>query len=127
MDRSMPITVDLIVGITGLPTDGENPEQHLEDKTRDNAILDEIKDKYGVERGNRGIKISDINDPSTSLATRILRCKIMHKCHKDEVSSSVVIVTTQCAKGSSMRWAPYLLNSFLEDCKDTHYWGSEFQ
>jgi hypothetical protein len=21
---------------------------------------------------------------------------------------------------------PYLLNSFLEDCKDTQYWGSEF-
>jgi hypothetical protein len=25
-----------------------------------------------------------------------------------------------------MSWAPYLLNSFLEDCKDTQDWGSEF-
>jgi hypothetical protein len=32
----------------------------------------------------------------------------------------------QCAKGSSMSWAPYLLNSFLEDCKDTQDWGFEF-
>jgi hypothetical protein len=25
-----------------------------------------------------------------------------------------------------MSWAPYLLNSFLEDCKDTQDWGSKF-
>jgi hypothetical protein len=25
-----------------------------------------------------------------------------------------------------MRWGPYLLNSFLEDCKDAQDWGSEF-
>jgi hypothetical protein len=25
-----------------------------------------------------------------------------------------------------MSWAPYLLNSFLEDCKDAQDWGSEF-
>jgi hypothetical protein len=25
-----------------------------------------------------------------------------------------------------MIWAPYLFYSFLEDCKDTHDWGSEF-
>jgi hypothetical protein len=25
-----------------------------------------------------------------------------------------------------MRWPPYLLNSFIEYCKDTQEWGSEF-
>jgi hypothetical protein len=126
MDRSVPITVDLIAAITGLPTDGENPEQYLEDKTRAKAISDEIKAKYGMEHGNRGIRISDINDPATRFSTRLLGCKLMCKCHKEEVSAGVVIVATQCAKGSSMSWAPYLLNSFLEDCKDTQDWGSEF-
>jgi hypothetical protein len=72
MDRSVPITVDLIAGIIGLPTDGENPENYLEDKTRAKAISYEIKAKYGTERGNRGIKISDINDPVTRFATRLL-------------------------------------------------------
>jgi hypothetical protein len=37
----------------------------------------------------------------------------------------VVAAAAQCAKGSSMRWAPYFGNSFLEDCKDTQDWGSE--
>jgi hypothetical protein len=65
MDRLVPINVDLIAEITGLPTDGEKPEQYLEDKTKEKSISDEIKVKYGAERGNRGIRINDINDPMT--------------------------------------------------------------
>jgi hypothetical protein len=29
------------------------------------AISDEIKAKYGIGRGNKGIRISEINDPTT--------------------------------------------------------------
>jgi hypothetical protein len=126
MDRPVPINVDLIAEITGLPTDGEKPEQYLEDKTKEKSISDEIKEKYGIERGNRGIRINDINDPVTRFATRLLGCKLMRKCRKEEVPAGVVAVAVQCTKGSSMSWAPYLLNSFLEDCKDAQDWGSEF-
>jgi hypothetical protein len=38
----------------------------------------------------------------------------------------VVVVVAQCAKGSSMIWGPYLINSFLEDFKDVQDWGSKF-
>jgi hypothetical protein len=50
----------------------------------------------------------------------------MCKCRNEEVPARVVEVVEQCAKGRTMSWAPYLLNSFLEDCKDSQYWGSEF-
>jgi hypothetical protein len=43
----------------------------------------------------------------------------MRKCRKEEVPVGVVAAATQCAKGSSMSWAPYLLNSFsriLQGC-----------
>jgi hypothetical protein len=119
MDRSVPIIVDLIETTTGLPTDGEKTEQYLEDKTRAKAISYKIKAKYGMERSNRGIRISDINDLATMFSIRFLRCKLMCKCHKEEVSIGVVATVVQCAKGRSMRWGPYLLNSFLEYCKDT--------
>jgi hypothetical protein len=79
MDGLVPITVDLIARNTGLCTDGEKSEKYLEDKTRAKAISDEIKAKYGAERGNRGIGISDINDPATRFATRLLGCKLMRK------------------------------------------------
>jgi hypothetical protein len=43
MERPVPINVDLIATITGLPIDGEKPEHYLDDKTKDKSILDEIK------------------------------------------------------------------------------------
>jgi hypothetical protein len=72
MDRPMSINVDMIKTITRLPMDGEKPEQYLEDKTKAKAIFDEIKDEYGMERGNGGIRINDINDPATRFTTRLL-------------------------------------------------------
>jgi hypothetical protein len=80
MDRTVPINVDLIAEIIGLHIDGKKPEKYLEDKTQEKAISDEIKEKYGIERGNRGIKINDINDPATWFATKLLGCKLKHKC-----------------------------------------------
>jgi hypothetical protein len=65
MDRPVPINVDLISTITRLPTDGEKPEQYMEDKTKAKAISDEIKAKYGMERGNRGIRLNNINNHAT--------------------------------------------------------------
>jgi hypothetical protein len=62
MDRPVPINVDLITTITEIPIDGEKSEQYLEDKSKEKSISDEIKEKYGSERGNIGIRINDIND-----------------------------------------------------------------
>jgi hypothetical protein len=126
MDMPVPINFDLIATITGLPMDGEKLEQYMEDKTNEEAISNEIKAKYGTGRGSRRIRINDINDHVTRFATRLLGCNLMCKCMKEEVLARVVAATTQCIKGSSMSWAPYLLNSFLEDCKDTQDWGSDF-
>jgi hypothetical protein len=72
MDRPVPINVDLITVITRIPTYGEKPNQYLEDKTKEKAIPDEIKEKYGMNKGNRVIRISDINDPATRFSTRLL-------------------------------------------------------
>jgi hypothetical protein len=64
MDMSVLINVELITMTTRLPTDGEKPKQYLKEKTKAKNILDEIKEKYGVERGNRGIKINKMNNPT---------------------------------------------------------------
>jgi hypothetical protein len=71
IDKTMPINVDLIIVITRLPTYGEKPDQYLEDKTKEKSISDEIKAKFGTDKGNRGIRINDINDPMMRFATRL--------------------------------------------------------
>jgi hypothetical protein len=124
MDRPVSIDVDLIVEITGLPTDGEKPEQYLDDKTKEKSIADEIKNKYGTDRGSRGMIIKQINEPTTRFATKLMACKLLRKCRKEEAPAGVIAAVTQCAKGSLLSWAPYLLNLFLDDCKDAQDLGS---
>jgi hypothetical protein len=85
LDRHVHINVDLIIKITRLPTDGEKTEQYLEEKKKAKEISDEIKVKYGVDMGKRGIRISDINYPATTFATRLLGLKLMCKFQKEEV------------------------------------------
>jgi hypothetical protein len=40
MDRPVPIDVNLISKLTGLPTDGVKPEQYLDDKMKEKAIAE---------------------------------------------------------------------------------------
>jgi hypothetical protein len=57
LDKPIPITVDLITQITGLPTRGMDPALILDDKSKEKALVEEMKKKYGTSRGMRGIMI----------------------------------------------------------------------
>jgi hypothetical protein len=74
--------------------------------------------KYGTERGSHRIIIKCICDATTRMAKKIMACKLLRKCCNEEVPSRVVAVAAQCAEGTTLSWAPYLLNPFLDDYKD---------
>jgi len=57
------------------------------------TISYDIKAKHGLERGKISIMINDINDPTTTFATRLLGCKLIHKYWKEEVLARVVEAT----------------------------------
>jgi hypothetical protein len=86
----------------------------------------EIKNKYDTERGSRGIIIKQINEPTTRFATKLMACKLLRKCRKEESPAGVISAVVQCTKGSLHSWTPYLLKLFLDDCKDAQDLGSEF-
>jgi hypothetical protein len=84
MDRLVPIDVDLIAKITGFPTSGVNPEDYLDNKSRDKEIAEEVKAQFGTNRGTRGLIIKDINDHATKFSTKLMACKLLRKCRKEE-------------------------------------------
>jgi hypothetical protein len=90
----------------------------LDEKTKEKALVEEMKKKYGTDRRTRGIIIKRINNAATKLGTKFLDCKLLRKFHREEVPAGVVAVATQCVEGTSMSWVSYLLNLFLDDCKD---------
>jgi hypothetical protein len=84
-----------------------------------------MKKKYGIERGSHKTIIKRISDAVTRMDTKIMACKLLRKCRKEEVTVGVVTVA-KCVEGTTLSWAPYLLNLFLDDCKDTRDLGTEF-
>jgi len=57
MDMHVSIYVDLIAEIMGLLIDGTKPDQYLDEKTKEKSMEDEIKRKYGNDRGSKEIII----------------------------------------------------------------------
>jgi hypothetical protein len=126
LDKLISIDVELIANIIGFPSQGMDPTQFLDDKAREKVLAEEMKKKYGTDRGTRGIIIKRINDVATQLGTKILACKLLRKFRREEVPAGVVAVAAQCAEGTTVSWAPYLLNLFLDDCKDAQDLGTKF-
>jgi hypothetical protein len=85
LDKPVPIIVELITQITGLPTQGMDPALILDNKSKEKVLAEEMKKKYGSDREMRGIIIKQINNIATQLGAKILSLKILRKFHKEEV------------------------------------------
>jgi hypothetical protein len=81
LDKLISIYIELIAHITTLPSQGIDPAQFLEEKT----MVEEMKKKYDTERGAQGIIIKWISDIATRMDTKNMACKLIKKCHKEEV------------------------------------------
>jgi len=49
-----------------------DPALVLDDKSKEKALAEEMKNKYGTAKGTRGIIIKRINNASTQLGAKIL-------------------------------------------------------
>jgi hypothetical protein len=65
LDKLISIVVDLIASIAGLSSRGTDPTHFLDDKSKEKALEEEMKNKYGTDRGTKGIIIKRINDAAT--------------------------------------------------------------
>jgi hypothetical protein len=90
----------------------------MDDKTKEKALTKEMKKTYGKERGLHGIIIKWISEETTHMETKLMACKLLRKCRKEEVPVGFVTSEAQCANDTMLSWAPYLLNMFLDDSKD---------
>jgi hypothetical protein len=125
IEEPISINLELIAFITSMSSMGESPMQYLDEKTKEKALTEEMKKTYGTERGSGKIIIKRISDTTTRMDTKLMACKFLRKCRKEEVLAGVVTVAAQCANDTMLDWAPYLLNLFLDACKDMQNLGTE--
>jgi glutamate synthase domain-containing protein 2 len=55
---------------------------------------------------------------------QVLACKLLRKCHKDQVPTGVIETTEKCVTGVQMNWATFLVNQFLMDCREAQDKGT---
>jgi hypothetical protein len=61
-----------------------------------------MKEKYGMHRGECGLDIASINDDIVIFVMQVLACKLLRKCHRDQVPTGVIAATEKCAAGVQM-------------------------
>jgi hypothetical protein len=98
----------------------------LDEKTKEKVLAEEMKKKYDIDRGTRGIIIKRINDTTTQLGVKVLAYKLLRKFFREEVPARVVAVATQCVESTLMSWESYLSKFFLEYYKDAQDIGTCF-
>jgi hypothetical protein len=70
-----------------------DPAQFLNAKTKEKSLAEEMKKKYGTERGTCEIIIKRISHSATRMAMKIMAHKLLRKCCKEEVLVGVVATT----------------------------------
>jgi len=82
------------------------------------VLKENMKEKYGLVKVNRGYDINSISDQEVYFATHIMARKVMRKCCANEILVSVVSLDAQCTNGVQYKWDGYLCKEFLDDyCK----------
>jgi hypothetical protein len=51
LDKLILIDVELIANITGFPSQGMDPAQFLDKKSKEKALVEKMNKKYGMDKG----------------------------------------------------------------------------
>lgn len=81
-------------------------------------MIDNLKKKYKLAKGQRGYIIDSIPDNAAHIATQLLAGKVMRKCHGTEVPTVVIVFTKECAAGVWFNWSQFLCEEFLTSCRE---------
>lgn len=90
-------------------------------KHSDLGLAEAMNAKYKLEKRKRGYAIASIKDQGVRVATQVLADKLMRKHRANEVPSSVIVLTEQCAEG-----VQFLCDEFLTNCKQAQEQGNTF-
>jgi hypothetical protein len=102
LDRSVSIDTNLIVHITGLQSQGEDPSLIFSDKKNEKALSESMKEKFHTIWGQCGLDVASICDPTMRFVTQVLACKFLRKCRKDQLPAIVIVKDEKCVEGAQM-------------------------
>jgi hypothetical protein len=84
------------VHINKLPSAGEDPLSLFTDKSKENTLAENMKDKYDTHRGAHRLEVSSISDDTVRFAMQVLACKLSRKFRKDQVPGVLIETIEKC-------------------------------
>ena len=67
-----------------------------------------------------------ISDDTIKFMLQVLASKLFRKSCKDHIAVGITETTKKCVEAVHMNWEIFLVNKFLEDCRDEHDKGTTF-
>ena len=89
MNTPIPVTVDLIASITGLPKVGEDSMQYIRGRDMDKKLANQLKERFSLEQDGRAYHIDSINSQMVHIGARILASKVVHDNRPVQCNSDV--------------------------------------
>jgi hypothetical protein len=74
----------------GLPTVEEDLSILFENNYGENTLYVGMKEKFNTFRGKRGLDVCSISDDVVRFLVKVLACKLLRKCQKDEVLIAII-------------------------------------
>jgi hypothetical protein len=68
----------------------------LFNKEGDKVQSKSMKEKFQIFMEKRWLDVANINYDGVWFATQVFSCKLLRKCHKDEVFAAIIIVVEKC-------------------------------
>jgi len=87
----------------------KDPSSIFTKKKKYKEMVNKMMNKYGAWRGKCGIQVAKINEFLVRFSMQLLSCKLLRKCHRDEVPRGVIQEVEKCLVGVQMNWG--MLNS----------------
>lgn len=87
-------------------------------KGGEQPLVEAMKEKFKLVKKPRRYAISSISDQAIKVATWILVGKVMRKCRRNEVSTSIIALVAQCIERVQFNWVHYFCNEFLVNCHE---------
>lgn len=88
------ITTELVHQVSHLPWNGRDPRE-ITDKGNDVMMIERLRKKYQIAKGQWGYIIDSILDNAICVATHLLAWKVMRKCDGTKVPAIVITLAEE--------------------------------
>ena len=78
LNTSIPVTINLIASITGLPKVGEDPTQYIRGRDTYKKLAKKLKEHFCLQRDGHSYRIDNIKSQAVCIGAKILASKVVH-------------------------------------------------